>query len=72
MQTTDVNDESYITERNAQGNTFSVASATMFEGYKLADIKNILNSQASNKQQLYLCSTGSKDTILPETFNFRE
>lgn len=44
----------------------------MFDGYKLIDVKNILNTQASNKQQLYLCSTGNKDTIVPESYNFRE
>jgi len=43
----------------------------MFDGYKLIDVKNILNTQASNKQQLYLCSTGNKDTIVPESYNFR-
>jgi len=28
-------------------------------------VKNVLNAQTSNKQQLYLCNTGNKDTIVP-------
>lgn len=38
----------------------------------MIDVKNVLNTQASNKQQLYLCNTGNKDTIVPDTYNFRE
>jgi cathepsin B len=72
VQTTDVNDAAFISERNNMGSSFSVTSMAMFDGYKLIDIKNLLNSQASNKQQLYLCNTGNKDTIVPESFNFRE
>lgn len=71
VQTTDVNDESYIADRNGMGSTFQVGKVSLFDGYKLIDIKNILNTQASNKQQLYLCNTGNKDTIVPETYNFR-
>lgn len=65
VQTTEVNDLSYIAERNAMGSTFEVGSVDTFEGFKLIDIKNVLNTQASNKQQLYLCNTGNKDTIVP-------
>lgn len=65
VQTTDVNDQAYITERNNLGNSFTVGPSAMFNDYKLIDVKNILNAQASNKQQLYLCSTGNKDTIVP-------
>lgn len=72
VQTTDVNDEAYITQRNGMGSSFEVGKVSLFEGYKLIDVKNILNTQASNKQQLYLCSTGNKDTIVPDTYNFRE
>jgi hypothetical protein len=72
VQTTDVNDDSYISERNGMGASFEVGRTSMFDGYKLFDVKNLLNAQASNKQQLYLCNTGNKDTIVPETYNFRE
>lgn len=65
VQTTDVNDEGFIGERNNMGGTFTVGSIEMFDGYKLIDVKNVLNAQASNKQQLYLCNTGNKDTIVP-------
>ena len=65
VKTTDVNDETYITETNNLGSTFEVGSVSFFDGYKLIDVKNILNSQASNKQQLYLCNNGNKDTIVP-------
>ena len=71
VQTTDVNDPAYIAERNGMGSSFEVGSVSLFEGYKLIDVKNVLNAQASNKQQLYLCNTGNKDTIVPETYNFR-
>lgn len=49
-----------------------MAPASIFEGYKLVDAKKILGAQASNKQQLYKCNTGNKDTIVPESYNFRE
>jgi len=65
VQTTDVNDPSYIAERNGLGSSFEVGSVSLFDGYKLIDVKNLLNAQASNKQQLYLCNTGNKDTIVP-------
>lgn len=72
VTTTDVNDISYIIEKNNLENSFEVGPVSMFDGYKLIDVKNVLNAQASNKQQLYLCNTGNKDTIVPETYNFRE
>lgn len=53
------------------GASFEVGTVSLFEGYKLFDVKNLLNAQASNKQQLYLCNTGNKDTIVPEAYNFR-
>jgi cathepsin B len=72
VQTTDVNDDSYIASKNGMGSSFEVGRVSMFDGFKLFDVKNVLNSQASNKQQHYLCNTGNKDTIVPETYNFRE
>jgi hypothetical protein len=71
VTTTDVNDEAYIAQSNNLGHSFTVGPTPMFDGYKLIDVKNVLNTQASNKQQLYLCSTGNKDTIVPESYNFR-
>ena len=65
VKTTDVNDPSYILDRNSLGSSFEVGSVPLFDGYKLIDVKNLLNAQASNKQQLYLCNTGNKDTIVP-------
>jgi len=72
VHSTEVNDPSYIASINAEGRTFTVGPTPMFEGYKLADAKRTINVQASNKQQLYKCNTGSKDTIVPESYNFRE
>jgi hypothetical protein len=72
VKTTEVNDDSYIAERNGMGASFEVGKVSLFDGLKLIDIKNLLNAQASNKQQLYLCNTGNKDTIVPDTYNFRE
>lgn len=43
----------------------------MFEGYKLVDAKKTINVQSSNKQQLYKCNTQGKDTIIPESYNFK-
>ena len=71
IHTTLVNDEGYIAERNSMGSTFEVGAIPLFEGYKLVDAKYLINNQASNKQQLYKCSTGNKDTIVPESYNFR-
>lgn len=72
IHTTLVNDEAYINERNNMGSTFEVAAVPMFDGFKLVDAKYLINDQASNKQQLYRCASGNKDTIVPETYNFRE
>ena len=72
VQTTDVNDDSYIAQINGMGSSFEVGRVTLFDHYKLIDVKNVLNAQASNKQQLYLCNQGNKDTIVPDTYNFRE
>lgn len=69
---TDVNDEEYIKALNSQGNSFTVGPVPHFDGYKLADVKRLINNQASNKQQLYRCNTGNKDTIVPESYSFRE
>jgi hypothetical protein len=49
VKTTDVNDESYIYERNNMGSTFEVGNVSLFDGLKLFDIKDFLNTQASNK-----------------------
>ena len=65
IHTTLVNDEAYINERNNMGGTFVVGAMPMFDEYKLVDVKNLINNQATNKQQLYRCSTGNKDTIVP-------
>ncbi len=72
VQTTDVNDEAFIAEKNSLGSSFEVGKVSLFDGFKLIDVKNILNTQASNKAQLYLCNTGNKDTIVPDSYNFRE
>ncbi len=72
IQTTDVNDASYIAELNGKGISFKVGPVSLFNDYKLIDAKYLINNQASNKQQLFKCSTGNKDTIVPESFNFRE
>lgn len=69
---TDVNDEEYITSLNAKGLSFKVGPTPMFEGYKLADAKKLINNLATNKEQLYRCHTGNKDTIVPDTYNFRK
>lgn len=72
VHTTEVNDASYISSLNNEGRTFSVGPTKMFEGYKLVDAKRTINVQSSNKQQLYKCNTGNKETIVPESYNFRE
>jgi len=72
IHTTMVNDEAYIKEVNSMGATFEVGPTPMFNDYKLVDVKNLINNQASNKQSLYRCSTGNKDTIVPESYNFRD
>jgi cathepsin B len=69
--TTDVNDEAYINKINSQGLSFKVGPTSMFNGYKLVDAKKTINVQASNKQQLYRCNVQGKDTILPDSYNFR-
>lgn len=71
VNTTLVNDLSYIEERNAMQGTFAVGEVKMFDGYKLVDAKQLINNQASNKKQLYRCNTGNKETAIPETYNFR-
>jgi hypothetical protein len=68
---TDVNDPDYISKINGQGLSFRVGPTSMFEGYKLVDAKKTINVQSSNKQQLYKCNTQGKDTIIPDTYNFR-
>jgi cathepsin B len=71
VYTTDVNDPDFIAKINGQELSFKVGAASMFEGYKLVDAKKTINVQASNKQQLYKCNTQGKDTIIPDTYNFR-
>mgnify|MGYP001218858241 CR=1 FL=1 len=51
--------------------TFKVGEVTLFKDYKLVDAKSLINNQASNKKQLYICNKGNKETAIPETFNFR-
>ena len=72
VNTTLVNDPDFIQERNSAGLTFSVGEVKMFDNYKLVDAKFLINNQASNKKQLYRCSTGNKETIVPESYNFRK
>ncbi len=71
VYTTDVNDADYINKLNSQGLSFKVGAVSMFEGYKLVDVKKIVNAQTSNKNQLYNCNTKGKDSILPDSYNFR-
>lgn len=72
VEVTLVNDEGYIAQRNNAKLTFTVGATPHFEGYTLLNAKRLIGTQASNKQQLFRCNTGSKDSILPESFNFRE
>ncbi len=71
IHTTFVNDQAYIAERNSMGGSFQVGVTSMFDNYKLVDVKYLINNQPTNKQSLYRCSTGNKDTIVPESYNFR-
>lgn len=66
-----VNDPDYIAKINSQELGFKVGATNMFEGYTLVDAKKTINAQSSNKQQLYKCNTGGKDTIIPDSYNFR-
>lgn len=43
----------------------------MFDGYKLVDAKKVINAQPSNKDSLYRCNPGNKETIVPESYNFK-
>ena len=72
VYTTDVNDAEYINKLNSESRTFKVGSVKMFEGYKLVDAKKVVNAQPSNKDSLYKCNPGNKETIVPESYNFRE
>lgn len=60
VNTTLVNDPSYINERNSAGLTFTVGEVSLFKDFKLVDAKSLINNQASNKKQLYICNTGNK------------
>jgi len=71
VYTTDVNDKAFIEKINSQELSFKVGPTSMFDGYKLVDAKKTINVQASNKQQLYRCNVQSKDTIIPDSYNFR-
>lgn len=71
VNTTLVNEPSFIDEINSKKVTFTVGEVKMFDGYKLVDAKYLINNQASNKKQLYRCNTGNKETAIPETYNFR-
>ena len=54
------------------GSTFEVGAVPMFNNYKLFDAKYLINNQATNKQQLFKCTAGSKDTtIVSDSYNFR-
>ena len=41
-------------------NGFKVGEVSLFKDYKLVDAKNLINNQASNKKQLYICNKGNK------------
>ena len=71
VYTTLVNDAEYISKINSQELSFKVGATNMFEGYTLVDAKKIINAQSSNKQQLYKCNPSGKDTIIPDSYNFR-
>jgi cathepsin B len=71
VYTTLVNDQDYIAKINSQDLSFKVGATNMFEGYTLVDAKKTINAQSSNKQQLYKCNPAGKDTIIPDTYNFR-
>jgi hypothetical protein len=71
VYTTLVNDADYIGKINSQDLSFKVGATNMFEGYTLVDAKKTINAQSSNKQQLYKCNPAAKDTIIPDTYNFR-
>lgn len=66
-----VNDPDYIAKINSQELSFKVGATNMFEGYTLVDAKKTINAQSSNKQQLYKCNPSGKDTIIPDSYNFR-
>lgn len=72
VNTTFVNDESLISLRNSGDSSFKVAANPVFNDYKLADAKLLFNTQATNKQQLYRCSSSEKASIIPERYSFRE
>jgi hypothetical protein len=71
VYTTLVNDQAYIDKLNSKGLSFKVGPTKMFEGYTLVDAKKTINVQSSNKQQLYKCNPQGKETIIPESYNFR-
>lgn len=60
VNTTLVNDPDFIVERNNLGTTFTVGPVSLFNDYKLVDAKSLINNQASNKKQLYICNKGNK------------
>ena len=60
VTTTLVNDPNFIQQRNALGTTFTVGEVSLFNDFKLVDAKNLINNQASNKKQLYICNKGNK------------
>ncbi len=60
VTTTLVNDLDYIEERNSLQAGFKVGEVSLFKDYKLVDAKNLINNQASNKKQLYICNKGNK------------
>lgn len=60
VNTTLVNDEYYIQESNSAGLSFTVGQVNLFKDYKLVDAKALINNQASNKKQLYICNKGNK------------
>jgi hypothetical protein len=72
VSTTLVNDPAFIEERNAMKGTFKVGEVSLFKDYKLVDAKSLINNQASNKKQIYLCNKGNKELVMSDSYNFRE
>jgi hypothetical protein len=44
--------------------SFRVGEVSLFKDYKLVDAKLLINNQASNKKQLYICNKGNKELVI--------
>lgn len=65
IKTTDVNDSEFIASINSENLGFTVGPVSIFNNYKLIDAKYLINSLATNKQQLNRCNSGKEATIVP-------